>query len=401
MAALLSSSYAVSSHAFSRHSRLPGHRCLRGPAIVCEDGHRLAYEATYGSEASVDQACYESKIFWKQVAEAVPGFHDAPELERYRGWVANLITKDPGECTTLETGQELLTQYIFPGLQDPETVERTPFPALTDVEDALRRLAPTAQAELAALLRARPLIDDDAPLDDDEAAAEVWNRAAWYGWQFLALRDAKPWMPRTIRALEASVPVAHRFIGIARQRAGCRGTLHSDRRNYLLSTLTGLDVPEGKCAGHPCVGRRAHAACTPLPRTPGLPGWRCACGVRCDGACARARGAQVRGRRAGLRRAARAARRRRGRPRQHVQALRAQRPPDGGPVRPDGRDLAPGAERARARGHRHHLRRQGSLHAHAPAAVPLGLRRPGAHGGDQLPAVQGARLLEALLIWAR
>ena len=224
-------------------------------SVALEDGHHLAYEATYGSEATVDQAAYESAEFWRQVADAVPGFHDAPELERYRGWVANLINRRPGECTTTETGQELLTQYIFPGLQDPEEVERTPFPVLAEVQDALERLAPTAQEELTALLRARPLIDDDAPElgyddeeEDEEGGGEVWNRAAWYGWQFLALRDAKPWMPQTIRALEASVPLAHRFIGIARQRASCRGTLHSDRRNYLLSTLTGLDVPEGQCA---------------------------------------------------------------------------------------------------------------------------------------------------------
>ncbi len=95
----------------------------------------------------------------------------------------------------------------------------------------------------AALLRARPLVDDSGAVEDADAG---WNRAAWYGWQFMPLRDATRWMPETVRALEASVPLAHRFIGIARQRADCCGTLHSDRRNYLLSTLTGLDVPAGK-----------------------------------------------------------------------------------------------------------------------------------------------------------
>ena len=73
----------------------------------------------------------------------------------------------------------------------------------------------------------------------------------------MSLRDAKAWMPQTIRALDAEVPLAHRFIGIARQRADCRGTLHSDRRNYLLSTLTGLQVPSGQCAVEvPGVGER-------------------------------------------------------------------------------------------------------------------------------------------------
>jgi hypothetical protein len=206
------------------------------------------YAANYGSAASVDQAAYDSADFWKEVAAAVPGFNDAPELKRYRGWVANLVSKPQGETKTLGTGQEVLTQYMFPGLQ-AEDVKREAFPTLPEVEAALRELAPTAQAELRALLAARPLADDDASaeLEAEAGDAQAWNRAAWYGWQFMSLRDAKPWMPRTIAALESSVPLAHRFIGIARQRANCRGTLHSDRRNYLLSTLVGLQVPEGEC----------------------------------------------------------------------------------------------------------------------------------------------------------
>ena len=42
------------------------------------------------------------------------------------------------------------------------------------------------------------------------------------------------------------MPVAHRFVGVARQRGRSRGTLHSDHRNYMLSTLTPLVVP-GPC----------------------------------------------------------------------------------------------------------------------------------------------------------
>ena len=216
------------------------------PSFVAAFAGNAAYAQNYGSAANVDQAAYESAEFWKAVAENVEGFNDAPELRRYRGWVANLISKPQGELETLETGQEVLTQYVFPGLQ--KGVERTPFPTLPEVEAALRDVAPTAQAELAELLAARPLVDDNAPADDEVGEAQPWNRAAWYGWQFMSLRDAKTWMPKTIRALEATVPLAHRFIGIARQRADCRGTLHSDRRPYLLSTLTGLDVPEDLCA---------------------------------------------------------------------------------------------------------------------------------------------------------
>ena len=226
--------------------------CLVASARGFAAGNR-AYAATYGSAASVDQAAYESAEFWQEVAAAVPGFNDRPELKRFRGWVANLITKPPGEVSTLETGQEVLTQYLFPGLQ-ASGVDRTPFPSLPEVEAALRAVAPIAQKELDALLLAQPLADDDAAVESRGDAAgsnedgAVWNRAAWYGWQFMSLRDAKLWMPRTIRALQRTIPLAHRFIGIARQRADCRGTLHSDRRNYLLSTLTGLRVPSNACA---------------------------------------------------------------------------------------------------------------------------------------------------------
>jgi hypothetical protein len=135
-----------------------------------------AYSQNYGCAASVDQAAYESAEFWKLVAAEIPGFHDAPELARYRGWVANLITKAPGECRTLDTGQEVLTQYVFPGLQE----EREPFPRLAEVEEALQDIAPIAQAELSALLAATPLNDDDAPAARaDEKQTNPWNRAAW------------------------------------------------------------------------------------------------------------------------------------------------------------------------------------------------------------------------------
>jgi hypothetical protein len=206
------------------------------------------YAATYGSAESVDQAAYNSADFWKEVAAEIPGFNDAPELQRYRGFVSNLISKPPGEVLTLGTGQEVLTQYMFPGLQDDD-VMREPFPALPEVEQALVELAPSAQEELASLLAERPIMDDDAPAEPEGIGdgTQPWNRAAWYGWQFMSLRDAKLWMPSTIKALESTVPLAHRFIGIARQRANCRGTLHSDRRNYLLSSLVGLRVPEGEC----------------------------------------------------------------------------------------------------------------------------------------------------------
>ena len=65
--------------------------------------------------------------------------------------------------------------------------------------------------------------------------------AAWKGWQFLPLRAAGAGLERTRKSVRQHVPYAHRFVGIARQGPNSRGAVHSDRRNYMLSTLTGLE----------------------------------------------------------------------------------------------------------------------------------------------------------------
>jgi len=106
-----------------------------------------AYAATYGSEVRVDQAAYTSPLFWEQVREAIPGFDDAPELRRFRGFVRNLIVESPGNTKVLPTGQEVLTQYVFPGLQDPD-VSRPAYPSLAELgwEETLQALAPLARA---------------------------------------------------------------------------------------------------------------------------------------------------------------------------------------------------------------------------------------------------------------
>ena len=216
-------------------------------------GSAAAYGTSYGTTLSIDQAAFTSLLFWEQLDDALPALNTDPRLERFRGFVHNLRTEAPGETVALANGQELLRQYVFPGLQD-DCVEREPFPEHADWTTALEALAPTAQAELADVLAQHPTIADDAPPpayddDDDDVAEEVWNRAAWFGWQFLSLRDAKRHMPRTIRALrDSGLPYAHRFVGIARQRPRCCGSRHSDQRNYLMSTLTGLAVPTtGPC----------------------------------------------------------------------------------------------------------------------------------------------------------
>ena len=62
------------------------------------------------------------------------------------------------------------------------------------------------------------------------------------------LRGAKTTAPKTTAALVAAMGdlgPAHRFVGFTRQKADSRGTVHSDGRNYMLSTLTPVDAPEG------------------------------------------------------------------------------------------------------------------------------------------------------------
>jgi hypothetical protein len=144
-----------------------------------------AYGTSYGTTLSIDSAAFTSPLFWEQLEDALPALHKDPRLERFRGFVHNLRTEVPGETVILANGQELLKQYVFPGLQDDD-VERAPFPEHTDWTAALEALAPTAQAELADVLVQQPTMDDDAPPpayadEDEDVPEEVWNRAAWFG----------------------------------------------------------------------------------------------------------------------------------------------------------------------------------------------------------------------------
>ena len=144
-----------------------------------------AYGTSYGTTLSIDSAAFTSPLFWEQLEDALPALHKDPRLERFRGFVHNLRTEVPGETVILANGQELLKQYVFPGLQDDD-VERAPVPEHTDWTAALEALAPTAQAELADVLVQQPTMDDDAPPpayadEDEDVPEEVWNRAAWFG----------------------------------------------------------------------------------------------------------------------------------------------------------------------------------------------------------------------------
>ena len=61
---------------------------IRTPVIA-----NPAYSANYGTATEVDNAAFTSSAFWAAVESEIPGFSDDPELERYRGFVQNLLGK--------------------------------------------------------------------------------------------------------------------------------------------------------------------------------------------------------------------------------------------------------------------------------------------------------------------
>ena len=104
---------------------------------------------------------------------------DAPELKRYRGWVA-LISKPAGETKVLD-------QYVFPASAERNRSLSRAHRCGVRSSQWHPSLKPVGRAATGA-----PLVDDEAPPDTDDEAASEWNRAAWFGWQFMSLRDAKP-----------------------------------------------------------------------------------------------------------------------------------------------------------------------------------------------------------------
>ena len=211
---------------------------------------------------SIDQGCYESTKFWKEVDECLPNWRTNKDLLRFQGFCTNLMTEQPGREVYLENGQQLLAQYIFPGIDDDGSdngVHRSAYPTphyeeLQQLEQRLKsKVAPVGQKELSTLLQARPLVSDTDEFSGiEENDGDTWQRAAWFGWQYLSLRGAQRFMPQTSKALKVAMDVtksgpAHRFVGITRQKANVKGVLHSDGRNYMLSTLTPLSCPNDKC----------------------------------------------------------------------------------------------------------------------------------------------------------
>ena len=112
----------------------------------------------------LDEAAWKSCVFWAEARRELPGLDDDPAMLRFRGFCDNLRTCEPGDILTLDNGQELFTQYTFPGLIDAE-LPREPFPPLDAAPawaETLAAAGAVAQEELLAALAESPLHDDDA-----------------------------------------------------------------------------------------------------------------------------------------------------------------------------------------------------------------------------------------------
>lgn len=217
------------------------------------------YRALQSSRNNIDNAAFESAKFWAEIDAHLPGWRQSADMARFRGFCNNLQSKPPDTDIMLANGQQLLEQYVYPGLDGSE---RCAYPSKAWAELAALEVkletdvAPVARLELEGLLAGKPLAsDDDAewrPAAAREERGDGWQLAAWPGWQYLSFRAARGFMPLTTRALQAAVGSlglgpAHRFVGLARQKAASRGTVHSDGRNYMLSTLTPVKAPPGRC----------------------------------------------------------------------------------------------------------------------------------------------------------
>mmetsp|Transcript_26914 Transcript_26914/g.82840 ORF Transcript_26914/g.82840 Transcript_26914/m.82840 type:complete len:355 (+) Transcript_26914:893-1957(+) len=211
-------------------------------APALKDRAHVSYE-----EAT--RATWRSAKFWD-------AFHagrdlERPELARFRAFCDNLRDeRNVGVLTVEPSGRTVDEQYRFPGLDGADGANAQNAAGLHEWMGGLCAAAATAQRELEeslANVEGAPLSPDHLGGAATERRGEVaqgasaWNRMGWLGSQYLPLRSAPDAWARTTAALRrGGVPAGHRFCGISRQAAGCRGKVHSDHHNFVLSTLTPL-----------------------------------------------------------------------------------------------------------------------------------------------------------------
>lgn len=230
---------------------------LLAAALPLRTAHALAAALQKPQTASYEdtwQATWSSRKFWDAFGQSTPDL-GRPELANFRGLCSNLQNGDNiGRLTREQNGQTINEQYRFPGVSrghagvapaaDGCLLEHTPrmewFAA-----GGLQAAAEAACYELDKSLQdeCKPLLADHGAdfVEERKTGDSAWNRMSWKGSQYLPLRSAEnAWTQTTAALRKHEVPAAHRFCGISRQAAGCRGKVHSDHHNFVLSTLTPL-----------------------------------------------------------------------------------------------------------------------------------------------------------------
>ena len=66
----------------------------------------------------MDQDAFTSDEFWSLVDAHIPGWRKEKKYKRFAKFCENLMTKKPGVDLLLPSGQSLLEQYVYPGLDE-------------------------------------------------------------------------------------------------------------------------------------------------------------------------------------------------------------------------------------------------------------------------------------------
>ena len=132
--------------------------CGSAPAVASASPDAGAKVLSY---FEAEQMTWASPKFWAAFSSSVPHLESDPALERFRGFIHNLRTEVPGDEITLPNGQQLLRQYVYPGLPSDAT-SRAPLPRFEGGLSWLSELGAAADAaaeELHGAITALPLFE--------------------------------------------------------------------------------------------------------------------------------------------------------------------------------------------------------------------------------------------------